>query len=81
MNKKPVGRCLKCQFWQPLASQKPPACWPPAPRDEGECHLRAPLVGRHGRSWPVTRGDDFCGDFAELEDMSRSGVVETSFQE
>ena len=54
----PQARCRRCRHWSPLAGNP----------EQGECRRFAPRPAVSSSvhmlaSWPVTNGDDWCGEF------------------
>lgn len=60
-------RCAKCNFWSPNGSrgEKSPGF--------GECRYSPPATG----AWPVTSGDDWCGQFMPATTLPNWPEMET----
>ena len=69
-----LTNCENCRFWSPVSGslfeQK---------LANGECRRKSPvLVVSRGRVrlWPLTKADDWCGDFRRIESNARGEATE-----
>ncbi len=54
--------CMNCRFWQEENTHAP------RPGGVGECRIRAITIvagakGYEGSEWPLSMGNDWCGEF------------------
>lgn len=70
-----MGECEDCRWYEPLPEKDQPA---PESPSRGRCRRNSPIVhiranatskGAMKATWPLTRGNDWCGDFQERLDM------------
>jgi len=64
----PIARCDRCRFWDIEAEEDRP--------DRGWCRRRSPRIATGRARWPITREDDWCGEFVFGPPSAAAGAAE-----